>query len=224
MIFLNRRYGRRRPITVILYKFVVFLLIFAIGFLLVDARLRPLVKTLAANQAKNISIRIINDAVIDILQKNSYTYDDLVSLEKDDSGRITAIKTDSIKMNQLKSVISTAITEEISKVEKRKVSIPMGNLTGLDSLAGRGPRISLYITLSGSTGAAIKNIFETAGINQTRHQIVLEITTYIYAIMPGINTSTETSTNITIAETVIVGLVPEIYAGPNDNLWPDLVK
>lgn len=221
---MNRQLSTKRRLHRILYKIIVTMLIGAIGFLLVDARLRPLIKTLAANQAKNISIRIINDAVVDVMKATSFTYDDLVSLDKDASGRITAIKTDSIKMNQLKSDISNAITEGISQVDRRRVSIPAGNLTGLDSLAGRGPRINLYITLSGSTTATIKNIFETAGINQTRHQIVLEITTYIYAIMPGVNTSTETSTNITIAETVIVGLVPEIYAGPNDSLWPDLIN
>lgn len=216
-------YPRKKSKSNYFFKVVAIILVLATSFLLLDARIRPFIKTIAVNQAKNISTRTINEAVIDVLSKTDLKYDDIVTIKVDEAGRVTAIETDSIKMNRLKSAISTEITNLISQIERRPISIPSGTLSGFDFLSGRGPKVNLYITLSGSATAAIKNIFETAGINQTRHQIILEITTYIHVIMTGSNASTEIITNITIAETIIVGLVPEIYAGPDDSIWQEKI-
>jgi len=199
------------------------ILLAAIVFLLGDAQMRRQVNTVAASQAKNISTRVINDAVMEVLTDNDIKYDDLVRLEYDNDRRVSAIKTDSIKMNRLQAAISSTISQRIAEVEAREISLAAGSLFGVDILNNKGPRIKIYITLTGNATTTAQNVFESAGINQTRHQINLSIKTSVYVVLTGGRTSAEVLTNITIAETIIVGLVPEFYSG-TDGFVPGIIN
>lgn len=70
----------------------------------------------------------------------------------------------------------------------------------------------LRLTLSGNVNADFKSSFESAGINQTKHQIYLNIHTSVYSFLPGFNTTTDVETNVPVAETIIVGAVPQVVA------------
>ena len=96
-------------------------------------------------------------------------------------------------------------------VSARELSIPIGTLTGSALLAGRGPRISVRMESVGSSSARFENRFDSAGINQTNHQIALEVDVSVSILLPGFTTATTVSTAVTVAETVIVGSVPETY-------------
>ena len=87
----------------------------------------------------------------------------------------------------------------------------LGSLTGSPLLAGRGPRISVRMESVGSSSARFENQFESAGINQTKHRIVLRIDVYVSILLPGYSTVTQVTNEITVAETVIVGEVPGTY-------------
>jgi hypothetical protein len=93
----------------------------------------------------------------------------------------------------------------------------------MDIFTGRGPRLTFVISLSGSASTDIVNEFHTAGINQTRHLMILNVKTKIYIIMQSGNITAETENSIVIAETVIVGKVPEIYSDGNEDLWENLI-
>jgi hypothetical protein len=56
-----------------------------------------------------------------------------------------------------------------------------------------------------------KNSFEATGINQTRHRIIIEANVTVGVLIPGEKTSANIKTDITVAETVIVGSVPDSY-------------
>ena len=59
---------------------------------------------------------------------------------------------------------------------------------------------------------AVVQLFESAaGINQTRHQILLHVDVYTGILLPGFTASTKVSNEIAVAETVIVGGVPQTY-------------
>lgn len=208
-----RRYRRRN--VKLLYKIFIFLMVLLIIFVLLDAQVRPLVKKLAASQASSIATLVINDAINDVMEEEGVTYDDLVTIEYDSNENVTAIKTDIIKINKLKAKISTKISESLSKVQNRAIYIPIGSLFGNDFLTGRGPKINLKISLAGSATTQITNRLQSAGINQSLHQIMLNIDTNIYVVMSGANTVTNVKTNVCIAQTVIVGLVPQTYADIN---------
>ena len=65
--------------------------------------------------------------------------------------------------------------------------------------------------IKGPSKPACSSAFSSAGINQTSHQIELEVTVRIYAAIPGFRSSIETTTNYLVAETVLVGEVPDSF-------------
>ncbi|MDR1630387.1 MAG: sporulation protein YunB [Oscillospiraceae bacterium] len=196
-----------------MFGLAVVVIVCAIALPFADTKMRTQLNTIAASQAKNISTLVINAAVMEVLTESDVKYDDLVRIEYDDTKRVSAIKADSIKMNQLQSLISSKISERIAEINAREIKMAVGSLTGIDLFNNKGPQISIRITLAGNATTTISNQFESAGINQTRHQIILSVNTAIFVVLPSGSTSAEVLSNVIIAETIIVGMVPEFYAG-----------
>ena len=63
----------------------------------------------------------------------------------------------------------------------------------------------------GMPSTEFENLFTDAGINQTKHRIVLNVEVVVSILMPGYTTSTVVESSLAVAETVIVGAVPETY-------------
>lgn len=207
-----RRYRRRGRRLNARGKFVLAFLILLVVAVFADIQLRPLIKTVAANQAQMMSIDAINEAVTEELSRQDVDYSDLVRVERDGEGKILAVQTDTVKMNQLKASIGESIQRKLQDTRERSLRIPLGTLLGIELLRDRGPEIPIKVTLAGSVASQFKSSLATAGINQSKHQISLEIHTSIYVLIPGYNVSTEVDTNVAVAETVIVGDVPEVFA------------
>ena len=183
-----------------------------LAFLLyAGAQLRPLLGSLAATRVSNAVNRIVYQAVNEAIDSGQIAYEQLVSWEKDNEGRITMVRSNMAAFNRLQSQILNLILSRIDQVSARELSNPVRSLTGSPLLAGRGPRISVRMESVGSSSARFENQFESAGINQTRHRIVLRIDVNVSILLPGYSTVTQVSNEITVAETVIVGDVPETY-------------
>ena len=175
------------------------------------ARMKPLLESLATTRVSNTVNRIISEAVNEAIQSGDISYGQLISLEKDNDGKVTAVHSDMAAFNRLQAQILDIILAKIDQVSAKELSIPIGTLTGSALLAGRGPRISVRMESVGSSTARFANKFESAGINQTKHQIVLKVDVSVAILLPGFTTATKVSTDVTVAETVIVGSVPETY-------------
>lgn len=175
------------------------------------ARMRPLLESLATTRVSNTVNRIIFEAVNEAIQNGDISYERLISLEKDREGKITAVHSNMAAFNRLQAQILDIILAKIDQVSARELSIPIGTLTGSALLAGRGPRIRVRMESVGSSTARFNNQFESAGINQTKHQIILEVEVSVAILLPGFTTATKVSTAVTVAETVIVGAVPDTY-------------
>ena len=206
-------YDRRRLDRSSLMRFLVFFLLVLLLTLLLSgtARMRPLLESLATTRVSNTVNRIIFEAVNEAIQEGDISYEELISLEKDNEGKITAVHSNMAAFNRLQAQILDIILARIDQVSARELSIPIGTLTGSALLAGRGPRISVRMESVGSSSARFENRFDSAGINQTNHQIVLEVDVSVSILLPGFTTATTVSTAVTVAETVIVGSVPETY-------------
>lgn len=208
----RRRIGRRHLKA--RYKILLFFLILFGLILVIDCQLRPLVQSLAVNQAKIIANTVINQVVLDEMTQEQVGYDDLVNIERGSDGKILAIGANSIRINELKAAVSLHSQERIGEIMDKTIQIPIGTLIDSEFTRGRGPNIPLHLSLSGNVQTDFSSKFESAGINQTRHQIYLNVHTSIFAIIPGFyNTYTDVETSVIVAETVIVGEVPEVYAG-----------
>ena len=91
------------------------------------------------------------------------------------------------------------------------VEIPIGNLTGVSLLMGRGPKVPVQIIVLTPSKVEFSNSIITAGINQTKHQVNLEVIVDIDVLIPWDTASTQVKTEVLIADTVIVGKVPDTY-------------
>lgn len=192
-------------------KKIIFLLIMVGLLILFDIQMHPLVKTVSQTAAKRVSIEAINSAVVETLSDEADVYGELVHISKDSSGIVTSIQTDSMEMNRMKSELSIAIEKKLSASDVREFGIPIGTIIGGDLLSGRGPRVNIKIDLAGNVFTQFNSVFESAGINQTHHKIMLNVKCDVYIVMPGFTTSTIIDTDFCIAETVIVGKVPDAF-------------
>ena len=189
-----------------------------------DRRMTPIINTLALSRAQNLATVIINDTVAEALGADGYSFSRLITTEYDDSGKIAALSVDSVGMNRLKSLVSVSITKAIGEIEESRISIAVGTLTGSTILTGRGPKITLNVHISCACSIEVRNSFEYTGINQTVHKVMLDITTDVYVLSVGNTLSSQVFTSIPVSETVIIGQIPEIYAGKDDTLWQDLIN
>ena len=206
--YYRRRMDRRALARLLLFVGMTLVLATAVY---ATAQLRPLLESMATTRVSNTVNRIVFEAVNEAIESGEITYDQLISFEKDNDGRITAVHSNMAACNRLQVEILDIILARIDQVSARELSIPVGSLTGSALLAGRGPRIKVRMESVGSSSARFENEFTSAGINQTNHRIVLHIDVSVAILLPGFTTATKVSTAVTVAETVIVGSVPDTY-------------
>ena len=206
------RFKRRRPGY---YRRMAALLLLCaaltVGFVLMQSRLRPVVEQYAVSRVTYLATRIINDAVSTVLAQEGESYNSLVSFERNQNGDISALKTDIVRINRLKSAITSRASDKIAQLDTSEISIPIGNLIGGALFSGRGPKIPVHLVPVGNVNANFISVFTNAGINQTRHQIVIDATVNMSVIAPGTRAGCQVNTKVNIAETILIGSVPESY-------------
>lgn len=184
---------------------------FLIVFLLLDARIRPFIRNTAVVQAQNYAATVAGSAVPGILASEGADYSSLTEITRDSVGNIVSIQTDAMRINRIKSGINSAVASSLSSLDGKELGIPIGSLTGLALLNGRGPRLNAIISLTGSAQTHFVNEFSSAGINQTRHQIFLKTTVTLLVVFPTTTVTTAYTMTMLVAETIIVGKVPLAY-------------
>ena len=173
--------------------------------------LKPVMTSMATARVSNLVNRIVSAAVNEAVENGDIDYQNFVIFEKDETGHITALRSNVAEVNRMQGQITDEILHRLSEVATSELEIPLGTLTGSALLAGRGPSLFVRMQAVGSASATFRNQFTAAGINQTRHQIFLDVDVYMSILLPGMKTSTKVSNEIAVAETVIVGGVPDTY-------------
>lgn len=174
-------------------------------------QLKPILTSLATARVSNAVTRVVNSSVNEMLYGENVDYDRLISFEKDTEGHITAVKSNMAEFNRLQSAVLDDVLQKMSEVSTRELYIPVGNLLGSPLFAGRGPSLHIRMQSVGSSSAHFENAFSSAGINQTRHEIRLVVEVYVSVLLPGFSTVTKVTNHYAVAETVIVGSVPDTY-------------
>ena len=198
---------RRRRLPVAL---LFFLAMFCLFFAAVAIFLKDLSAQIAVSDASDIVTVQINNAISDIMAEQDYSGDYFVSFEKDAAGDVTAISSNMARINALSAKILHRV---VGATENRtiEIGIPAGNLTGISLLMGRGPNIPVQIIVLTSSRVEFNNSIVTAGINQTKHQINLEVIVDLDILVPWGTESSQVLTEILIADTIVVGQVPDTY-------------
>lgn len=180
-----------------------------------DAQLRPLVKAYTVNQSKTIVTRAINEAVMRVLDEEEVQYSDLVSVDKNMDGDIISIESNIQKINRLKSELTNVVLDELEHQKMQTVRIPIGTLIGGDLFNGRGPNIAVKVSMTSTALTSMSSAFESAGINQTNHQIMMDIQLQLFPAVAGSRQTIDVETNVIVAETVLVGKVPDSFTDVN---------
>lgn len=199
--------GRQR---VLIWLTVIFALLLALTVAVV-LHMKPVVVDLATARTSNAVNRIVVAAVNDAVDSGRIDYEQLVDFDKDADGHVTALRSNMAAFNRLQASIADDILQRMAEVSSTDLAIPIGTLTGSPLLAGRGPCLRVRMQSVGTAIARFDNQFASAGINQTRHRIILNVDVHVSILLPGLTTYTKVSNEISVAETVIVGGVPETY-------------
>ena len=165
-----KRFFRRLKIILIL-----FLIVLTVAFFWLRRAYRDVIRDLAETQVKNTTSDLTNDAIAKQIADGVVQYDRIVYFEKDLDGRITALKTNIGEVNRLKTDILNIINDEILALDHSDIGIPIGSLFLPELLSGRGPVIPVHILSIRNSDANFVSHFSQAGINQTLHQVTMEI-------------------------------------------------
>ena len=165
---------------------------------------------MAVSDATDIVTKAVNDSINKVIGHGVYGFDYFINLEKDADGNVTAITSNMAHINTLSTDILNSVIESTDN-GVITVGIPLGNLTGLNLLLNKGPDVNVQIIMLTSSRVDFRNEVVSCGINQAKYQLVLEVTIDIDILVPWGTESATTVTEVIVADTVIVGKVPDTY-------------
>lgn len=186
-------------------------LMLGVLFVLFRMRFSQAIADLSKTQVVNATSDLINDAIDAQIENGNIMYDRIVYFEKDLEGRITALKTNMSEVNRLKTDILNRINDEILALDSSQIGIPLGSLFLPEFFSGRGPAIPVQVLSIRNSDAAFFSDFMEAGINQTLQKLTMNVSVDVTILVLGKTASFTVSSQVVVAETVIVGHVPDTY-------------
>ena len=201
-----KRFIRR---IIIILLLITALLLFALFFF--RYKFHDAIRELAETQVRNATSDLINDAIDRQIELGNIQYDRIVYFEKDVNGKITALKTNIGEVNRLKTDTLNVINEQILDVESTDLGIPLGSLFLPEMLSGKGPQIPVKILSIRNSDGYFESSFSHAGINQTLHQVHMFVLVDVAVLVLGRTLIFTVESDVVIAETIIVGDVPDTF-------------
>lgn len=201
----------KRKIQIFIRRIFIISIVGAVVLLLFRLKYNDAIRALARTQVTNATSDLINDSIDAQIADGHIQYDRIVYFEKDLDGRITALKTNMSEVNRLKTGILNLINDEILALDASDIGIPLGSLILPEFFSGRGATIPVEIISIRNSDASFSSSFSEAGINQTLHQLTMHIIVDISVLVLGRAESFSVNSQVVVAETVIVGDVPNTF-------------
>lgn len=171
----------------------------------------PIIVTLSEERIRSLSTRVMSDSVAEVLVSDNVTYDEIVKISYDSANEIKAIETNSVKINIIIRKITEMVQSRLDGLIVEGIDVALGTFTGIPFLFGIGPLVPIQLVPIGTINTKISSNFVSAGINQTLHKIYFDITANIGMVLPALSSNFVTNLDVVLAESVIVGKVPEVY-------------
>lgn len=202
---------RKRPRRVLFLCGLLIILILAEIFW--GERVRPLVLQFAEARCKVLLTDMINQAIADHMADEGLSGFDVMQFEKDEAGAVVAMQVDTVSVNRIKSIISLAVSGALTDAgsDELTFSIPLGNLSGMEWLSGHGPLVRCNVIYEGGLTTDLVNSFSSAGINQTHYQTLVSVSVSLSVAFPLAGGDISVTSAVPIAETVLMGDVPDAY-------------
>lgn len=198
-------------------KLLAALFLFCTGFTLVFTGIwfcrtvRPRLKSLSQSYAKNEISQAIDSEVQKVMLEELFSYDKIVNISRDESGRVTSVTSNATFINKFTNDLGIEIGQRLDELCVVEHYIYLSSIMGADIFCGTGPKIPIRFCPISVTGADITHRFEEAGINQTLHTVDLTVTVEMEILMPLAYSRIEVESSMPIAQTLVVGFVPEAY-------------
>lgn len=174
-------------------------------------KMRPVILRYAESAAETLLLDASNRAILDILNEQNISYNDIVTLSREESGRVTSLETDIVKINSLKSLISNRLSEIIAGKEYYDLNIPLGTFFSSVYTSGYGPKIHFKMQLTATARVNFSHEFRSAGINQVLHIVMVDMNISGSLVITGYSGGISVSNSAMAAQTIIVGTTPEAF-------------
>ncbi len=198
-------------------------LVLALCWFQLNRNLTGVVLSLADARARSLAVQVLNAAVEETLTEG-LTYEQLMAVTTGPDGSVRLIQANTAEMNRLASRVTLLAQQKLEQLEGQTIHVPLGSALGLTIFAGAGPKIPVQILPVGAVTPRFDTEFQTAGINQTRHKLLLTLTATVRLVIPTGASVMEASTQMAVAESIIVGQVPDSFVDLNgDSEMLDLI-
>lgn len=204
-IYYNRRmYFSRRALVLLIITGVIYCIVSAV------TNVYPVIEDVSQKLLQANATNMINTSVMDSLGESNI-YDEIMNITYNQEGEITSVTANASAINRLKSSLAVDILNSIDQFGSEGFTVPLGNLTDIILLSGIGPHIPFKIVPYGTVQVDFRSAFTEAGVNQTRHEVYIDITADMRAISAVSRISGTVSTSVMAAQTVIVGQTPQLF-------------
>ncbi len=217
MKYYQDKYKKRKRRKARLLLFI-FLLFFSLGLTYLFCVVNPVVLEATKHSIFSLSTSAVSDAVYDVLQEENLTYNELVEIEYDKDDNVSVISLKTIKLNLIARRFYQVAQVYLDRMGDMGVDVALGTFTGIPFMSGIGPKINLKLVSIGAMTSTFKNYFVSAGINQTNHSVYIQLFASVSLILPAYSATIDSVTEVLVAESVIIGDVPQIYFGNNSSL------
>ena len=203
----RRRYGE----NAFLIKITAVLLVLSVLITVCFYKMRPVILRYAESAAETLLLDASNKAILDILKEQNVSYNDIVTLSREESGRVTSLETDIVKINSLKSLISNRLSEIIAGKEYYDLYIPLGTFFSSVYTSGYGPKMHFKMQLTATARVNFSHEFKSAGINQVLHIVMVDMNISGSLVIMGYSGGISVSNSAMAAQTIIVGTTPDAF-------------
>ncbi len=211
------RYPRRRCIrmrkkrTLLCVPLLVTAVLSFLVFRSLSIKLKPMIETLARSKAINLIAVAISEETDLALSGDGVEYSDFVSAVTDESGQISMLSLRTADSTRFKRLVTERLADRLESLDPSTLAIPLGTLTNVIPFSALGPSVRVRVQSVGDIQTSYVNEFTSAGVNQTKHSIYLQVDVTVYLLIPGDIVPVTVQDRVCVAETIIVGEVPDTY-------------
>ncbi|MBR4286945.1 MAG: hypothetical protein IKT55_04495 [Clostridia bacterium] len=206
----------KRKANTVLFRVASVFLVLSIVTVICDIKMRPVLETVGGTALKNSLSNVLDGTVNKIVDDIGVRYGDMVNIEKNPDGTIAAVTLNSSYINGYKADLSDRCSDRLADFDKMSVPVPLSSIIGLAFFDNPIFNIDVTATIYGFAVTDVTSKFESAGINQTRHTIYLDVKASAHAYMGLVHLNESVDETIILVETIIVGEVPQSYYVRND--------
>lgn len=210
------KFKKNRKINSYLAIIIAILIVFNLFFYIFDKRMLPTIIDMAEIKMESEAVSIVNEESVKIYSE-SFKYDDIIHIDKDEEGNIALVRADTVMQNYLAAQVVEKCTKRFNEYEEVGVKVPLGYLTNSSFFYNVGPSVTVKMKQVGKMNTSYESIFESAGINQTRHKIYLNVDMKMRVIVPLKSRDIEVTCQIPVSDTIIVGKIPDTAINMNGN-------